>query len=217
MRFYISGLLLILALMLFCKNVFGSAFSDPEVPDGEQIIWRTTKQGGKSFLSTVTWRIRTVDDEQLYEINVDSIEQGKAEYVLDKSDLQLIRADIQSKSEEGMSRIKIESKGNRQKLSHDLAGKLREKEIEYEQDSYSVHTLGFSLRGFPFNKQTEVKIKLIPPLKPDVPVWAWKMWDSYVKLLGEEKVTVPAGTFRILQVRKHGMAEPKILDSNKGG
>jgi hypothetical protein len=110
--------------ILLCSQVFGSAFSDPGVPDDEQMIWRITKQGREPTLSTVIWHIRTVDGKQLYEITVDSGERKREEYMLDKSGLRLIRANVRSETEEGLSRTKIEAKGNRQKLAHEFKGLL---------------------------------------------------------------------------------------------
>ncbi len=173
-----------------------SVLKDPGVPDGEQIVWRVTKEkdDGISF-ATITWHIENRDGKPVYEVTEDAGERKQAKYIIDKSDLRLIWAHVVRETDDGKSEATIEVRGDRQYLVHNYDSKSKDKKIDHELDGYNGMSLGFCLRGFPFKSETEVRLKLTPPFRPGIPLWAWKMWKSYVKLLGEEKVTVPAGTF----------------------
>ena len=172
-----------------------SVLTDPGIPDGEQIVWRVIKKDGEISFATVTWHIKDRDTKPVYEITEDAGERKQGKYIIDKSDLRLIWAHVVRETDEGKSEATLEVRGDRQYLVHSHDNKSKDKEIDREPDGYNGMSLGFCLRGFPFESQTEVNLKLTPPFRPGIPFWAWKMWKSYVKLLVEEKVTVPAGTF----------------------
>jgi hypothetical protein len=200
-RDIMKNYLLLLSCILFITvlletEVSCSVLKDPGVPDGEQIVWRITKEKDDGILfGTITWHIKDRDGKPVYEIIEDGGERKQAKYIIDKSDLRLIWAHVIREGKDGRSEATIEVTGDRQCLVHNHNNKSKDKKIDHEPDGYNGMVLGFCLRGFPFESQTEVDLKLTPPFRPEIPLWAWKMWKSYVKLLGEEKVTVPAGTF----------------------
>ena len=195
-RWNISILMCSLFILLLPGNVvFGSVLSDPGIPDGEQIIWRWTSEDADPILSTVTWRVKERNGRSVYEITTDSGEQKQGKYVIDKSDLRLVWLNIVEMTEKGKSEITIDVRNNRECLIHDLEGKRKDKEIDGCPDGYNGIILPFSLRGYPFGRRREVELRITPPFQSGTPMWAWRMWKSYAKLLAEEKVTVPAGTF----------------------
>ena len=173
----------------------GSIFSDPGVPDGEQTIWRVTKRDSEPELSTITWRVKDRDGKPVYEITEDSGERKQAKYNIDRCDLRLIWGHIVRDTEDGKSEATVEVRDEYQYLIHNFKNRQKDKKIEHYPNGYNGMILSFSLRGFPFGKQNEVKLRITPPFSPGRPLWVWRMWESYAKLLGEEKVTVPAGTF----------------------
>ena len=186
--------LLLLAVPLEYK-ASASIFSDPNVPDGEQILWRVTKQGKKPGFSTITWNTENRDGRPVYRITTDSGASKQAEYIIDRADLRLMYAHIKQNNENGKSDIIIKISGKDQYLTCDFNGKRKKAKIEHPLDGYNGILVAFSLRGFPFGKQDKVKLKITPPIKQTLPFWTWKMWKSSVKLLGVETTTVPAGTF----------------------
>ena len=200
-RYIMKNYLLLLGCFLLITilletEVSCSVLKDPGIPDGEQIVWRVTREKDDGILfGTITWHIKDRDGKPVYEITEDGGERKQGKYVIDRSDLRLIWAHVIRETDEGKSEATIEVRGNRQYLVHNHGNKSKDKRIDHEPEGYNGMSLGFSLRGFPFESQTEVKLKLTPPFRPGIPFWAWKMWKSYIKLLGEEKVTVPAGTF----------------------
>ena len=199
-RYAMKNYLLLLSCFLLItilpeNEAFCSVLKDPGIPDGEQIVWRVIKKDGEVSLAIVTWHIKDRDGKPVYEITEDAGERKQGKYIIDRSDLRLIWAHVVRETDEGKSEATLEVRGNRQYLVHNHDNKSKDKEIDREPDGYNGMSLGFCLRGFPFDSQTEVRLKLTPPFRPGIPFWAWKMWKSYVKLLGEEKVTVPAGTF----------------------
>ncbi len=185
----------LLIAVLLESEASASVLSDPDVPDGEQIVWRVTREDREPRFSITTWHIQDKDGRQVYEITIDSGEIKQAKYIIGKSDLRLISAHVLRTNYRGKSEVTIEVKGERQHLIYSLNDKRGGKNIEQGENSYNGMILPFSLRGFPFGKEKKVKLKITPPFKPWMPIWAWKMWKSYVKLKGVEKVTVPAGTF----------------------
>ena len=194
-----SSIIIALCSVLFTVSLehkaLASIFSDPNVPDGEQILWRVTKQGKEPVFSTITWNTENRDDRPVYRITTDSGERKQAEYIIDRADLRLMYARIQRNNEKGKSDIIIKISGNDQYLTCDFNGERKEAKIEHPLNGYNGILIAFSLRGFPYGRQDEVKLKITPPIKPTLPSWVWKMWKSYVKLLGVETITVPAGTF----------------------
>jgi len=191
---FISFWLLLVTISLSVE-AFGSVFSDPGIPDGEQIVWRAIRPNRGPRLSTVTWCIKDRDGKPVYEITVDSGERKQGKYIIDKSDLRLIWVNVVEQTDEGESEVTIEAIGDHQYLVHNFKNKRKEEKRENYPDGYNGICLVFSLRGFPFGKQKEVNLRLTPAFYPGMPLWAWRMWKSYTRFLGEEKVTVPAGTF----------------------
>jgi hypothetical protein len=181
--------------ILLSVEAFGSVFSDPGVPDGEQIVWRWSRHDEEPTFSTVTWRVKDRDGKPVYEITTDSGQRKQGKYIIGRSDLRLVWVHVVQSTEKGKSEITIEARGDHQYLIHDYQNERKEKETDNYPDGYDGIALSFSLRGFPFGKQEEVELRLTPPFRPGMPRWAWKMWKSYARLLGEEEVTVPAGTF----------------------
>lgn len=186
---------LLLIIILLETEVFCSVLSDPGIQNGEQIVWRATRRDRKPEFSIITWYVKDKDGKPVYEITADSGERKQAKYIIAKSDLRLIRAYILRSTEDGKSEATITVDDKHQYLIHNFKNKRKDEEIKNYPDGYNGIILTFSLRGFPFGKQDEIKLKLTPPFKYNLPIWAWKMWKSYAKLLGVEKVTVPAGTF----------------------
>ena len=73
MRRSISILLwLILIVVLSAIEVYGYVLKDPGIPDGEQIIWRVTRDGKPTRPSIITWRTGDIDGKPVYEITTDA-------------------------------------------------------------------------------------------------------------------------------------------------
>ena len=185
----------LLIAVLLGAEAFSSVFSDPGIPDGEQIVWRSVRPDRDPILSIVTWHIKERDGKPVYEITTDSGEKKQGVFVIGKSDLRLIWAHVLENTKEGKSEIIIQVKDDHQYLVHDFRNKRKEEKIEHYTDGYNGISLPFSLRGFPFGKREEVELRATPSFSYRVPMWAWRMWKSYTKVLGEERITVPAGTF----------------------
>jgi hypothetical protein len=197
MRIFISALFwLMLIVILPVMGAYSSVFSDPSIPHGEQIVWRASKEGKSKSPSIITWSVRNIDGRPVYEITTVSGEYKQAKYIVDKADMRLLDAQVSRNDEKGRSEVSITIEGNRQCLiSIEDGRKPKEKRIDCSSDGYNGVVLPFILRGFPFEAQEKVKLRLTPPYRPGVPFWAWRMWKSYAKYLGTETVTVPAGTF----------------------
>jgi len=54
-RYILTLFILLLMAILLETGAFGSVFSDPGVPDGEQFVWRGIRDGKPTVISTVTW------------------------------------------------------------------------------------------------------------------------------------------------------------------
>ena len=194
-NFIKSLFIALITLFLPIFGALGSAFVDPNVPDGEQIVWRWTNQEKVQFLSIVTWNVKNRNQKPVYEIDLRSGTRKQAQYVIDKSDLRLVYTKVSEDFEGGRYNLTIDVKDGCQYLLNDFKGSCKTKTIDHPSDGYNGIILPFSLRGFPFGKKSAVKINITPPFKPNIPLWSWKMWKAYAKYLGEEKVTVPAGAF----------------------
>jgi hypothetical protein len=107
----------------------------------------------------------------------------------------LVWTHVVQDTKDGKSEVTIEVKDNHQYLVHDFKNKHRKKKREHYPDGYNGISLVFSLRGFPFGKQEKVNLRITPTFYPGIPLWAWRMWKAHARFLGEEKITVPAGTF----------------------
>jgi len=194
-KFALVSFWLMLMAIVSAVGASGSVLSDPDIPDGEQIVWSITNKSGKRSFTTITWIVKDRNGKPVYEITEDSGERKQAKYIVSKSDMLLMKAEILRTTGKGKFKADIEVKDGRQYLTYTHGKKSKDKKIKHYPDGYNGVILPFCLRGFPFGEQKEVKLRLTPPCKPETPLWAWKMWKSYVKFLGTEKVTVPAGTF----------------------
>ncbi len=197
---YIRGSVLALFWLLISIALVGaeepvSVLTDPGVPDGERIVWRTSKRDSEPEFTTVTWRTKNSDGRPVYEITAVTGERKQAKYVIDRGDLRLIWCRVLRNTEDGKSEVVIDVKDGYQHLIHDFKNKRKEKKIEHKPDGYNGSIVPFSLRGFPFGEQDELRLRLTPPFIPKTPLWIWRMWKSRARFLGEESVTVPAGTF----------------------
>jgi len=186
---------LLISIVLVRAEEPASAITDPGVPDGEQIVWRVSRRDKEPEFTTITWRAKNRDSRPVYEITTVTAERKQAKYAVDRRDLRLIWCRVLRDTEDGKSEVVIEVKDGYQHLTHDFENNRKEKKIEHKSDGYNGSILLFSLRGFPFGKQSEVSLRLTPPFIPDMPLWIWRMWKSRARFLGEERVTVPAGTF----------------------
>jgi hypothetical protein len=196
MKNYLRGSILVLFFTILLEpKASGSVLSDPGVPDGEQIVWRVISSDKEPTFSIITWRVKGRDGKLMYEITEDSGERKQAKYIIDKRDLRLIWGHIVRDTEDGKSEITIEVKDEHQYLVHDFRNKRKDKKTTHYPDGYNGRILGFSLRGFPFGKEKKVELRITPPAGYKTPLWVWKMWKSYARFLGEEKVRVPAGIF----------------------
>lgn len=199
LKYQRGSVLALICLLMYIISVQaeekGAVITDPGVPDGEQIVWRVTRRDKEPEFTTITWRSKDRNGKPVYEITTATGERKQAKYVLDKHDLRLTWCQVLRDTEEGRSEVVIEVKDGYQHLTHDFKNNRKEKKIEHKSDGYNGSILLFSLRGFPFGKQNEVSLRLTPPFVPDMPLWIWRMWQSYARFLGEESVTVPAGTY----------------------
>ncbi len=197
---YICGSVLALLWLLISMALVRaeepvSLITDPGVPDGERIVWRTSRRDKEPEFTTVTWRAKNRGVKPVYEITAVTGERKQAKYIIDRRDLRLIWCRVLRNTEDGKSEVVIDVKDGYQHLIHDFKNKRKEKEIEHRPHGYNGSILLFSLRGFPFGEQNELRLRLTPPFIPRMPLWIWRMWKSRVRFLGEESVTVPAGTF----------------------
>ncbi len=192
----ISALLLFLSIVILLEaEAFGSILADPNVPDGEQYIWRATMPDEEPYSSVVTWRVTSGEGRPMYVITTDSGERKYGDYVIDKSDLRLIGVNVTEKTRDGKFEIAIAARNGRQYMVSEFKNKTKQKDIKHISDGYNGIVLPFCLRGFPFGEKKEVKLRITVPIIPGRKLWVWKMWKSTVKLVGEETITVPAGTF----------------------
>lgn len=204
MNMRLKGLILALSCFLLIMGslntgAYGSLFSDPNIPDGEQIVWRVTSQEEETKFSTITWRVKERGGDPVYEISLESARK-KGIFFINRSDMRMVYAHVLEETEKGDSELTVEFRIRCQYLLHKFRnkkGKIKEdsKQIDSPPNGYNGLVYVFSLRGFPFGKQDEIDLKITPGFFPRMPLWVWKMWDSYTKFLGEERITVPAGTF----------------------
>lgn len=193
---------LILIVVLLTTEAYGYVLKDPGIPDGEQIIWRVTEAGEARGPSIITWRTGDIDGKPVYEITMDGGERKQARYIIRRADMRLIEAQVSRNTEEGRSTVSITLEDDCQYLvCTEESEKTKKKKIDCSLDGYDGTVLPFSLRGFPFETQKDVKLKITPPFRPGIPFWAWRMWKSKVQFLGTEVVTVPAGTFDCYKLR----------------
>ena len=186
---------LLISMVLVRAEEPASGITDPGVPDGERTVWRVSTRDKEPEFTTITWSAKNSGGRPVYEITTVTGERKQAKYIVDRRDLRLIWCRVLRDTEDGKSEVVIEVKDGYQHLTHEFESKRKEKKIEHKSDGYNGSILLFSLRGLPFGKQSEARLRLTPPFVPDMPLWIWRMWKSRIRFLGEERVTVPAGTY----------------------
>jgi hypothetical protein len=154
-------------------------FSDPNIPNGEKLIYRITEGRENS--------------ELIYEIERKQNEgnKGKWTYVIKSStfyEMTLHTDDmkpilIKRFTPQGELEFSIAYRSGRVHFTY--PGPKRNKVDEVPNDSYDVHAMMYVLRGFPFEKEKKVEFTLVTPDRKA---------GVYAKLLGTESVTTPIGS-----------------------
>ncbi|MBD3183824.1 hypothetical protein GF312_16185 [Candidatus Poribacteria bacterium] len=184
-----------LCVSMFCSSIRSDVLNDPNVPDGETFVWRWVREGEEPQLSLVKWSVSEWEGKPVYKITSDSGNTKHAEYILNKSDMQLLYFYIIRTDKEHPYEVTMKAKEDKLYLEANIEGDKKDKDIDRKPDGYNGIMLAYCLRGFPFGKKEEIELHITPPFSNKLPLWAWKMWGAYAKVVAEEKVTVPAGTF----------------------
>jgi hypothetical protein len=172
-------------------------FIDPKIASGEKSTYEVIENGEVFLTDYIVLRKskgEAVGDPERSEGEQNS---GKEVYivctqlyqmVLEASNLRPIS--IKKTNNNGDLEFSIEYSEDRVHFIY--PGPKRNVVEKVPEDRYDVHTVLLSIRGFPF-EQREAKITLVTPEHP-------KGVGFYIKIVGSEKVTTPAGAFDCYQL-----------------
>lgn len=151
-------------------------FSDPNIPNGEKLVYRVTEGRENSELTYEIERKQS-DGKWTYVIKSSTF----YEMTLYTDDMKPIL--IKRFTPQGELEFSIAYRSGRVHLTY--PGPKRNKVDEVPDDSYDVHAMMHVLRGFPFAKEKKVEFTLVTPDRKA---------GVYAKLLGTESVTTPVGS-----------------------
>lgn len=149
-------------------------FSDPKIPNGEKTTYRVT-EGRNS--SEFTYEIEKKQND------------GKWVYLMRSSSYELLlQADdlkpISIKKFISPDELEFSITYSQGRVHFIYPGRKRNKVDDIPDNSFDLNSMMIVLRGFPFGKDDKVEFTLVTPERSV---------GSYVKFLGQEKVTTPMG------------------------
>ena len=168
-------------------------FIDPKIPSGEKSTYEVIEDG-ETFLAdyvvsrkpkdeAVEERSEQNSDKEVYIVRTQSFQM-----ILEASDLSPIS--IKKFKDNGDLDFSIEYSKDRVHFIY--PGPKRNVVKEVPEDRYDIYTVLQVVRGFPFGQQ-KVKLTLVMPEHPEGV-------GFYIKIVGSEQVTTPAGTFDCYQL-----------------
>ncbi|HIE25652.1 TPA: hypothetical protein EYP66_00015 [Candidatus Poribacteria bacterium] len=178
-------LFVILMLIIFVESGLARKkppFIDPKITSGEKSTYEVI-ENGKTFLTSYTIFHQQSNDKDVYIIRAQSYQM-----ILEASDLQPLS--IKKTDDNGDLEFSIEYSEDRVHFIY--PGPKRNVVEKVPEDRYDVHTVLQSVRGFPFGQQ-KAKFTLVTPEHP-------KGVGFYIKIIDNEQVTTPAGSFDCYQL-----------------
>jgi len=177
--------IIILMSIIFVENgLTGNKppFIDPKIASGEKSTYEIIENGKVTLTDYIISRKQN-SGKEVYVVCTQSYQM-----VLEASNLRPIS--IKKANNNGEVEFSIEYSADRVHFIY--PGPKRNVVEKVPEDRYDVHTVLLSVRGFPL-EQREAKITLVTPEHP-------KGVGSYIKVVGSEQVTTPAGTFDCYQL-----------------
>lgn len=161
-------------------------FIDPKITSGEKSTYKVI-ENGKTFLTSYTIFRQQSNDKDVYLISAPSYQM-----ILEASDLRPFS--IKKTDNNGDVEFSIEylREYGEDRVWFRYPGPKRNVKRKVPEDRYDIHTVLQFVRGFPFG-QREAKFTLITPEHPEG-------IGAYIKIVGSERVTTPAGDFDCYQL-----------------
>ena len=156
---------------------------DPGIPSGERSVYRLTKRDGSRSTSIHFITVESTEDGPVYVIQTES-----KRMVLRKENLTPIS--ITQRRRDGSVDWKILYSKDR--VNFIYPGPKRNKVQKVGENRYDVNPIVHIVRGFPFGKTKKVKFDLVVPDR---------VLGVALEIEGEERVTVPLGTFDTYRIR----------------
>lgn len=157
-------------------------FIDPKITSGEKSTYEVV-ENGEVTLTTYTISRKRNSSKEIYIVCTQKYQMS-----LESSNLRPIS--IKKTNNNGDLQFSIEYSGDRVHFVY--PGPKRNIVEKVPADRYDIHAVLQSVRGFPFG-QREAKFTLVMPKHP-------KGVGFYIKIIGSERVTTPAGTFDCCQL-----------------
>lgn len=170
--------LVVLTIFISAENVLAGnepPFVDPKITSGEKTTYKVVENGRVFETSHIVFR-EEYNGKEIYVVHTDVYRM-----IIRRFDLRPILIEKMSSDDE--VEFSIEYSENRVHFIY--PGPKRNKVEKVPEARYDLHTIIEVVRGFPFEKE-KVEFTLVT---------TEHIVDAYVKILGNEKITVPAGTF----------------------
>ena len=176
--------IIILTLIIFIENGLARKkppFTDPKITSGEKSTYEVIADG------KVSQTVHIISREQRNGKDVYIVRTKSRQMILEASNLRPIS--IKKTSANGELVFAIEYNDDRVHFIY--PGPKRNKVGEAPEDRYDINTILEVARGFPF-RQEKIKFTLVTPEH---------IVSAYIKIVGNEQITVPAGTFDCYQLK----------------
>jgi hypothetical protein len=177
--------IILLILIIFVESGLAKKkppFVDPKITSGEKSTYEVIENGEVSLTNYIISR-QPCNDKEIYIVSTQSYQM-----ILESSDLRPIS--IKKTDNNGELKFSIEYSEDRVHFVY--PGPKRNVVEEVPEDRYDIHTVLQVVRGFPFG-QEEAKLTLVMPEHP-------KGVGFYIKIVGNDRVTTPAGVFNCYQL-----------------
>lgn len=162
-----------------------SPFIDPKMVSGEKNTYEVV-ENGRVFKTTHIISREQYNGKDIYIVNTDTYQM-----ILEASDLRPILIEKMNSDSEPKFQIKYDSevefyiKYTDDRVHFIYPGSKRNKVEKIPEDRYDLNTILEVVRGFPFG-QEKVKFTLVT---------SEHIVGAYIKIVDNERITVPAGTF----------------------
>lgn len=176
--------IIILMLIILIENGLARKkppFIDPNITSGEKNIYEVIENG------KVSQTVHIISREQRNGKDVYIVRTKSRQMILEASNLRPIS--IKKTNANGELIFSIEYNDDRVHFIY--PGPKRNKVDKVPEDRYDINTILEVVRGFPFG-QEKAKFTLVTPEH---------IVGAYIKIVGNERITVPAGTFDCYQLK----------------
>ncbi len=182
-------ILAVCALICWAAYAGTPALIDPGIPHMERSVYRLTREDGSVSTSTHLVALSEENDEKLYLITT-----LDKKMILRRNNLTPINITQWKKNDAGENTGEVdwEIRYSKDRVHYIFPGPTRNKVEKVDENRYDANAIVHAVRGFPFEKEKEVKVTLV--------THDHRLGVGF-KIVGRESASAPVGEFDCYKIQ----------------